>query len=54
MEPEELLSLITLGAVAPYALEAIFRKFSTRNFRSIIGAYAPTWSRLQKHGTHAA
>lgn len=54
MDPEELLSLITLGAVAPYALEAIFRKISTTHFRSVIGAYAPTWGRLQKHGTYAA
>jgi len=54
MEPDELLSLITLGAIAPYALEAIFRNISTKTFRSVIGAYAPSWSRLQKRGTHPA
>ncbi len=53
MNPEELLSLVTLGAIAPYALEAVVRNAS-RSFRFLIGAYAPAWLRLQKSGTHSA
>ena len=53
MEPEELLSLMTLGAIAPYALEAVLR--GARTFvRSAIGAYAPEWRHLQDKGTHSA
>ena len=53
MNPEELLSLITLGAIAPYALEAVLRNV-LRSFRATIGASAPAWLRLQKSGTHSA
>lgn len=52
MNPEELLSLVTLGAIAPYALEAVVRNASS-SFRSLIGAYAPAWLRFQKCGTHS-
>jgi len=53
MNPEELLSLITLGAIAPYALEAVLRNASSA-FRFRIGAYAPAWLRLQRNSTHSA
>ena len=35
MEAEDLLSLMTLGAVAPYALEALFRRLG-RTLRTIL------------------
>ena len=53
MAPEELLSIMTAGAVAPYALEAALGWIS-RTFRSTRGANAPTWFRLQRNCTHSA
>lgn len=48
MNAEELLSLITLGAVAPYALEALVRS-TVHIMKSGFGAKAPAWLRLQGH-----
>ena len=53
MEAEDLLSLMTLGAVAPYALEALFRRLG-RTLRTILGACAPAWFRLQENRIRSA
>lgn len=46
MDAEDLLSLMTLGAVAPYAVEALLR-WVTRTIKPGFGAKAPAWFRLQ-------
>jgi hypothetical protein len=53
MEIDELLPLMTLGAIAPYALEAIITRI-LRGIRTGIGAYAPSWFHLQQGGMHSA
>jgi len=53
MEAEELLSLMTLGAIAPYILEA-FLHWARRVTKSGFGANAPTWFRLQRDHTRSA
>ncbi len=53
MNPEELLALVTLGAIAPYALEAVLRNASS-SVISRIGAYAPAWLHLQRNSTRSA
>ena len=53
MEPDELLSLMTIGAVAPYALEAALH-WTRCALKSAIGANAPAWFRLQKNCTRSA
>lgn len=53
MEADDLLSLMTLGAVAPYALEALLH-WTGRALKSVFGANAPTWFRLQGNVTRSA
>ena len=53
MESNEFLPLMTLGAIAPYVLEALLYRIR-RAFRSGIGAHAPAWLHLQKNRSHAA
>lgn len=53
MDAEELLSLMTLGAVAPYILVAL-PCWLRRLTKSAFGAHAPTWVRLQGTCTHSA
>ena len=53
MAAEEFLSIMTAGAVAPYALEAALGWIS-RTFRSTRGANAPTWFRLQRNCKYSA
>jgi hypothetical protein len=53
MEADDLLSLMTLGTVAPYALEALMH-WSGRAMKSVFGANAPTWFRLQGIFTRSA
>lgn len=53
MEADELLSLMTLGAVAPYALEGLLH-WAGRAMKPVFGAIAPTWIRLQGSFTRSA
>ncbi len=53
MEAEELLSIITAGAVAPYALEATLG-WVRRTFRCARRANAPAWFRFQRNSTRSA
>lgn len=53
MEAEELLSIMTASAVAPYALEAALG-WINRTFRCARGKNAPAWFRLQRNCTHSA
>ena len=53
MDAEELLSLMTVSAVAPYALEAAIGWIS-RTIRRTNGANAPAWFRLQRTCTRSA
>ena len=53
MDTEELFTLMTAGAVAPYALEAALG-WIRRTFKCTSGANAPAGFRLQRNSTRSA